>query len=398
MKCILDTNVLLNDIDLEEYEMIYVPMTVLEELDKLKLSDNPERAFNSRNAMRKLIALKDKVKYIINRQDCCLIENTPDNRIISTAFYIQNELDKDAEMISQDFNVIEKCRAIGIKFKNIQECVEKDFYKGYKQVYLDEHEIAYFYENLEMNIYDLLINEYLIIYDKNEKFISATKWNGERYTNLSYKKMNNHDYIEQISPKDEIQQCAFDALFNSNVICMTGKQGTGKTLLALGTALTLLKNERCRKIWIVASNVPLKGAFDIGFRSGDTITKNLQLQIGNILSTKMGGDEAILSLIATDQMGIINLIDIRGVEFGEDDVVIVTESQNLSTYHMKTILSRCKNGCKIICEGDILDQRDVRNDCGLLRVIETFKGNKMFSTIKLRTNYRSEFAELLDKL
>lgn len=398
MNCIVDTNILLNDIGLEEYEIIYVPITVLEELDKLKTYDDSDKAFKARCAIRKLIELKDKIKYSSDREkENLFLEDTPDNRIINVAYYIQNHIDENAIILSQDLNVIEKCRALELKVKEYNDYIEKEIYKGYKKIFLNQEELAYLYEHLDDNIYELLINEYLIIYDNDKTFISVIKWSGEKHVNLSYNKMNNN-YIDEIKPKDEIQQCAFDALFNSNIICLTGKQGTGKTLLSLGTALTLLKKEKCRKIWIVASNVPLKGAFDIGYRTGDTVSKNLQLQIGKILSTKMGGDEAILSLIMLDRLEIINLIDIRGVEFGDGDAVVITESQNLSTYHIKTILSRCKSGCKIICEGDILDQRDVRNDCGVLRMIDVFKGNRVFSTIKLETNYRSEFAELLDKL
>ncbi len=100
--------------------------------------------------------------------------------------------------------------------------------------------------------------------------------------------------------------------------------------------------------------------------------------------------------------GILDIIptaNIRGVEFEADSCVIVTEAQNLDVYTLKTIIQRCKEGCKQIYEGDIIEQKDTKiQDVGINRLIEVFKGNENFGCVKLKNNYRSKLSELADRL
>ena len=76
---------------------------------------------------------------------------------------------------------------------------------------------------------------------------------------------------------------------------------------------------------------------------------------------------------------------------------MVTESQNLDVYTLKTIIQRCKSGCKQIYEGDIIEQKDTNvQNVGINRLIDVFKGHKSFGCVKLKNNYRSELSELAD--
>lgn len=119
-----------------------------------------------------------------------------------------------------------------------------------------------------------------------------------------------------------------------------------------------------------------------------------------ILTTKFGGIDPITELMYAEQLDIIPLSKIRGVEFSENDIVIVTESQNISIYQMKTLIQRCKQGCKLLIEGDYVIQRDVSNDvdCGMERMIEIFKNSNTFGCVKLKHNYRNPIGELADKM
>jgi predicted ribonuclease YlaK len=125
----------------------------------------------------------------------------------------------------------------------------------------------------------------------------------------------------------------------------------------------------------------------------------MSASIGNILSTKLGSIDAVKSMLMNDTLEIIPTANLRGVEFDKDSVVLVTEAQNLDVYTIKTIMQRCKEGCKQIYEGDIHEQSDVNlNQSGMQRIIDVFKGYEKFGCIKLKNNYRSNICELADRL
>ena len=104
-------------------------------------------------------------------------------------------------------------------------------------------------------------------------------------------------------------------------------------------------------------------------------------------------------MIEKGTLDVIPTANIRGVEFEDDSCVLVTESQNLDVYTIKTIVQRCKDGCKQIYEGDIIEQKDVNlTESGIMRLIEVFKGHSKFGCVKLKNSYRGELTELADKL
>lgn len=401
--CIIDTNILLNNVDLSEYEKIFCPITVLEEVDKLKTSDSPVKSFKARQAVRHLQEIKAKMHYTTEFDDVTLpnglIEGKNDNLILKHAIHVQKNIEPDAIMLTLDLNIIEKCRALGINVLDINDYQGKEIYKGYLRVELNDAKMAYLYSNLDKNIFDLQINQYLIVHDKDGNFTNILKWDGKTHKDIVCKKIST-DHIGTLKPLDEVQMCAFDSLYTNDITCLFGKSGTGKTSLVLGYALQLLKNSKINKIYVLTTCKDLKGSEPIGFLPGTKDEKLLNDNIGMILTTKFGGIDAINQLIINEQLEVLPLSKIRGVEFSAMDCVIVTESQNINIYQMKTVLQRCKQGCKILIEGDMLEQKDVRDteDCGMERMIEVFTGNEAFGCIKLKNNYRNPIAELADKM
>ena len=102
-------------------------------------------------------------------------------------------------------------------------------------------------------------------------------------------------------------------------------------------------------------------------------------------------------MIERGMLDIIPTANIRGIELEADSILLCTESQNLDVYTLKTILQRCKEGCKQIYEGDIIEQKDTNTqDMGIRRLIDVFKGNEKFGCVKLKNNYRSQLSELAD--
>ena len=188
---------------------------------------------------------------------------------------------------------------------------------------------------------------------------------------------------------------------NTDVTVLYGRAGSGKTSIPLEYAMQEVDKGKRSRLYIIYSYEPLRGARTLGYEKGDHITKLLYYSsVGNILATKFGDMQEVERLIEDGKIEIIPTANLRGVEFSKDSIVLCTEAQNLDTYTIKTIVQRCKDGCKLILEGDILEQKDVNiTNSGINRLIEVFKGTDVFSCIKLKYNYRSSvIGELADKL
>ena len=193
------------------------------------------------------------------------------------------------------------------------------------------------------------------------------------------------------------RRCAFDSLQSNDMTVLFGKAGSGKTMLSLAYIMSLAESHKFRTIHIVYSYDSLKGNNTLGFEKGSHEDKLLRYgALGNILASKFGDTQAVERMLASGMLDIIPTANIRGVEFPEDDCVFVTEVQNLDTYTLKTLIQRCK--CKLILDGDCLEQSDIGRPSGVFKMIDVFKGDKSFGCIKLKNNYRDRRCELADKI
>jgi predicted ribonuclease YlaK len=377
----------------------------LEELEHIKTSDKKDQVVKYK--ARHIVKLLDKYndKYDVDIPDNktfeilneLQLEATPDNIIIACAY-------QRSQFYSIEFTTLDVCCKLiaRTKFKlNVVDTKanQQDDYKGYKEVKLGESEMAYFYSHLTENIYDLLINEYLIIKDEVGKDVATYRWDGNTYVDVRCKPVKSIAF-GTLKPLDSVQSCAFDSINTNDITLLYGKAGCGKTTIPLANIMAGLEKQRYRKCYIIYSYEPLKNAKTLGFEKGSHEDKILNYSsIGNILATKFGSIDAVKSMIMNDTLEIIPTANLRGIEFSSDSVVLVTESQNLDVYTIKTIMQRCKEGCKQIYEGDVHEQTDVNmNQSGMQRVIDVFKGYEKFGCIKLKNNYRSPICELADRL
>lgn len=386
---------LLND------EKFYISSTTLQELEHIKVSRNKdeETKYRARKVLHLLdentnkydvIIVTDQILSIIEKLG---LENTPDNQICACASTIDDIL-----FITNDIACKMIARKIfGLSVESIID--EETEYKGFVEKSLSDEEMAYFYENQFKNIYGLLTNEYLILKNDKDEVVDTLKWNGEIYEAVRCKPYKSNMF-GTLKPLDEIQSCAMDSINCNDITVLYGKAGSGKTTLPLNYIMQGLEKGKFKKLYIIYSFEPLKGAKTLGFEKGDHITKLLySASIGNILASKFGDISQVEYMIERQMIDIIPTANIRGVEFEADSCVLCTESQNLDVYTLKTIIQRCKEGCKQIYEGDIIEQKDTNiQQIGMNRLIEVFKGNKSFGCVKLKNNYRSPLCELADKL
>ena len=211
-----------------------------------------------------------------------------------------------------------------------------------------------------------------------------------------------------IEPRNGEQQCALEFLLNPRIplVALTGKAGTGKTLLALAAALA--QEEAFDLVMLARPIIPLSNR-DLGFLPGDVDAKigpymqplfdNLGVIKGALKSTSRNYVR-IEEMQRTNKLVITPLAYIRGRSLSHA-YIIVDEAQNLTPHEVKTVITRAGEGTKIVFTGDIYQidhpYLDTRSN-GLSYLAERMHGQPAFAHINLVRGERSELAELASDL
>nr|DAH91345.1 MAG TPA: NYN ribonuclease and ATPase [Caudoviricetes sp.] len=405
MKKFYDTNAVLK-LQAKIFEENFVlSSTTLHELEHIKTSRNKdeETKYNARKIIHMLDEYSDKYNVVVFTDEVCDLMglygvfDSPDNEIVACAKYYSKT--EDIVFVTNDIC----CKVIAkdifkLKTESVGDEVD-DIYKGFKEKSLSENEMAYFYEHLNENTFDLLVNEYLLIKDSDGNVVDKMKWDGKIHQTIRIKPYKSNMF-GTLKPLDDIQAFAMDSISANDITVLYGRAGSGKTTLPLNYIMQEIEKGRYKKCYMVYSYEPLKGAKTLGYEKGDHVTKLIySASIGNILASKFGDIQQVEYMIDRGMLEIIPTANIRGVEFESDSICMVTESQNLDVYTLKTIIQRCKSGCKQIYEGDVIEQKDtIIQNVGMNRLIDVFKGHEKFGCIKLKNNYRSELSELADMM
>ena len=211
-----------------------------------------------------------------------------------------------------------------------------------------------------------------------------------------------------VEPRNAEQIFALDALLRPDVqlITMTGRAGTGKTLLALAAALE--QRRLYHQIYLARPVVPL-GNRDIGFLPGDVKSKldpymqplwdNISV-IRNRLSPESRENKALSEMIEHEKIAIAPLAYIRGRSL-DHVFFIVDEAQNLTPHEVKTIITRAGEGSKVVFTGDIhqIDTPYLDSQSnGLTVLIDRMKDQDLFAHVNLVKGERSHLAELASTL
>ena len=381
--------------------------TTLHELEHIKTSRNKDEEvkYNARKEIYLLDTYSDKYDVVTFTTDVDELMHeygvfdSPDNEIIACAkYYSQKE---DIIFITNDIC----CKVIAkdifkLDVESVGDEID-DTYKGFIEKSLSEEEMAYFYENLQENTFNLLTNEYLVLKNDKDEVVDAYRWNGTQHEPL-FKRNIQSLYFDKLKSKDIYQSCAIDSLMNCTITAITGKAGSGKSLLALMSAMYLIEKGKYDRIVVMFNPTKTRGASDMGFYSGDFIDKAMQNSIGQILTTKFGDRYAVDLLLSQNKLKLVSMADCRGMEISDSEILWITESQNTSIDLIKLCLSRVSSGAKVFIEGDYLSQVDSNafdgNNNGLKRMIDVFKGHEEFGYVQLQNVWRSKIAELCELL
>lgn len=387
MRFLLDTNILMST---ENYEKLFkdyeghelvIGANVIEELDHIKTREGAP-GYQARRAIKAIMKHFDNFTFVNNGH---LKEDKVDNQIIQVA------ADGESAVLTNDVNVQLKAKAffgLDVNFYNQQK---KTIKFGHTDLKISEED--YLSGNYEKPI--LPYGMYLIIQTEVKNRVFKSYGEGE-FVEVEPQNIGNF-MLGTVSPKDVYQVCAMDSLVDDTFTVLTGKAGTGKTLLSLTYALREIISGKRRKLIIFVNPVKTRGSEQLGFYTGDRTAKLMQNSIGAILTSKLGGLEAIEELMDKNQLEILPISDIRGFEVGQDDIMYITEAQNLNIELIKLAIQRCAEGAKIILEGDPTTQVDhfsfEGEGNGLIRAIEVFEGFYKFSHVNLPIIYRSEMAD-----
>lgn len=406
-----DTNAILDLQDKMFEDNFYISSISLQEMENIKTSGrkDEETKYKARKALHLLDENKDKYEvviytttmenYIVEKQ----LEVTPDTKIIASCAFSRGLLPQDTDFVFVTNDIA--CKMIASKIFGLEvESVGEnklDEYKGFVEKSLSEEEMAYFYENNSENMFGLLINQYLILKDEKDEIVDAYRWSGTQHEPL-FKRNIQSLYFDKLKSKDIYQSCAIDSLMNCTITAITGKAGSGKSLLALMSAMYLIEKGKYDRIVVMFNPTKTRGASDMGYYGGDFIDKAMQNSIGQILTTKFGDRYAVDLLLSQNKLKLVSMADCRGMEISDSEILWITESQNTSIDLIKLCLSRVSSGAKVFIEGDYLSQVDSNafggNNNGLKRMIDVFKGHEEFGYVQLQNVWRSKIAELCELL
>ncbi len=435
---VLDTNVILHDYKcIENFQEndIYLPIVVLEELDKFKKGSD-QINYNAREFVRELDTLTsndlflkgaslgpgkgtlhvvtgDKYQEKIYQS---FPEKTADHRILSCTLSVaESEKDRKVKtiLVTKDVNLRMKARSLGIEVEDYitDKVINVDIFKRAQDIYenIDPDLIDKMYaspDGIDADLFDIKSK-----LEPNECFILKSVRNSvlARYNPFTNKfkkveKASNYG----IQPRNAEQSFAFEVLNDPDVklIGLTGKAGTGKTLLALASAL---KQANVYKQILLARPIVALANKDLGFLPGDEkqkVAPYMQPLFDNLNVIKgqfaPGGSDArkIDDLQKNGQLVIEALAFIRGRSLSET-FCIIDEAQNLTPHEIKTIITRAGEGTKMVFTGDIQQIDSPYLDAqsnGLAYMVDKMKGQELFAHINLIKGERSQLSELASDL
>ena len=406
----IDTNILLSRLDtIKDEDFFFFFSVTLLELEEIKSNKNKTEdiRYAARNAVRFLNDFPDKYKIIVYSPSVsyavkCSLEDSPDIRIIQCAVYAKTVSGYDDLLfISNDI----LARMIAKEYFQLDvaglEANEEEVYAGYIIKELPDDKLEYFYKHINENIFGLLNNQYIILQKDGIPF-DIYRWAGSEMKKVCNRTIKSVMFGDKIQPKDAFQTCAIDSIISNTLTALSGKAGTGKSLISIITIMHLIETGKYDRVIIMFNPIKARGAADMGFYSGDSIEKAMQNSIGSILTTKFGDRFAVDMLIQQDKLRLVSMADIRGMEVRDSEILYIPEAENTSVDLIKLCLSRASSGCKIIIEGDYQSQVDSilfsGKENGMRRVIEAFKGRPEFGHVFLPNVWRSKIAELCELL
>jgi PhoH-like ATPase len=422
----IDTNLLLDDAKIiyklsKEYDRILIPRTVLKELDKHKY--NPNLSYSARNAIASIRQFK---------------EEKPDRLIFFTqggeidnndSWIIEASKHHNADLATKDISMSIIAEAEGLNCK-LYDVVLNNIFNPYYYITIEEiyendeiDQLERFYSKEAYNkiIYNLssILNKKLSVDSWFFVFVKAEDdiyvYANNPIKNFFIRIDHHSQYREMkcdngtiIKARDVYQNCAIYALREAPNVLLTGKWGSGKSLLSCAYTL----ESKTKKAFISRPPVGINAKYEIGFLPGDKydkmmdwlggFTSALYYVYGNTNGQSSGRSNDynyVKDEVFDKKFEVLPLNSIQGLSLLQDDVLLVDEIQLISVDYMSMILSRPSEGGKLIMMGDLKQTYNIvkPSESGLLKLLRILPHHTM-AFINLEYSYRSDVIQLADKL
>lgn len=443
---VIDTNVLIHDpnaiLNFDEHQVV-IPMTVLEELDKLK-NGHKSIAADCRSAIRLIDRVignspaeqvaqgvpiprdgketRGFLSILMNRSgepaEACLPNENNDNKIINRIMQMQLENpDTRYVLVTKDINMRLKARGCNLQAEDYHNdqlisdirqlttgyhIFSGSFWDRVKHVDTVQRDNGTFH-SVARDVFEtpLYVNQYVL---DEQDFVARIEDVTEDSVLLRHIKRESLMHLNAwgLKPRNIFQAMALHALMDPDIhlVNLTGPAGSGKTILALAAAIELtVARKLYNKIIVTRSTPPL--AEEQGFLPGTeeekmdpwlgAITDNIEAL--HLQDESPSGSIEYVKQKANIQFKALNYI--RGRSF-QKSMILIDECQNLTPHQMKAIITRAGEGSKVVCLGN-LAQIDTPYlspiSSGLTYMTERFKGFRHGTSLRLHGIPRSLLAE-----
>ena len=206
------------------------------------------------------------------------------------------------------------------------------------------------------------------------------------------------DFCGTIKPRNPEQYCAMDLLKSDVPIkLLTGKFGSGKTILIINWALEAIQKNQFEKIVFIRNNVQVKDTDPLGALPNGVFDKTLPYVMP--FADHCGGVEGLKMLIDSGKLEVIPLGFLRGRSI-RNSILYSMESENLTKQHIQLIMGRVDEGTQLVMDGDFKqkDRTIFERSQGLETMVKRLAGNEYFGYVNLKKSERSKVAQLADLL
>ncbi len=435
---VLDTSVLVADPGaVHEFSgcAVKVPLTVVEELDRLKTRTDSVGQ-TAREALRRIEALRvsaggslvepvalshgGTLAVVLNGVNSKLLAEhyldpaNPDNRIIGTALGLQHR-GTTVEVVSNDAALRIKAAHVGLAAKEyvpVQAYGLDSDTPGWLTIEgLDGALIDRLFDEKKLGIDEL--DPSIVLYENEFAVLRAGKQSAlaRRRGDQLHLLRQNQDAFD-LKPRNIEQRLALDLLLDPavSVVALDGPAGTGKTLLAIAAGLEQVWNHpSTRRYERMAIYRPLVavGRQEVGYLPG-TLEEKLDPWMGAIGDAvvamsdgrrKGAADEIITQITAEGRLTMESVTHLRGRSL-HGQWILLDEAQNLEPSLAKTVLTRAAEGTKVVFTGDTsqIDAPFLSAHNNAMSVLTAAlgrgRGGSLFGHIRLSQGERSPLATL----
>ena len=424
---VLDSNVVMDDFRVIETinENLLIPITVIHELENHK-SDLGEVGYNSRNALKLIDSAMSNNDTLENGKRIVFdADEYPeivlnDDKIIETVS-VRNSVYDETVLMTNDVAMRVKARILDIETEPYLK--QQEEYNSIGKINYEDvssEDIDGIYSKIEeksKGIADRYKENDLIVAKSGSQSAMCKIKGGNLELVVPPVNLNG-----SISPRNVGQRFFAEMLLDEDksIILATGSPGSGKTLLSLAAACEykekgLVDQIVCVKLMNVVGE-------EIGFLPGEVNEKiapfqasfNDNMKVIFPKSFKRKRKDAMNKVKSKAEADADNLFDVvsnlnisyepvtfmRGRSF-VNTFLLIDEVQNANPHVVKTLISRCGKGCKIVLLGDVGQIDNHRVDKftnGLFSAQKKLCNEKLVGVINLEEIERGEIAKLADKL